>query len=122
MQPFEKAALAAKCIDDKKGKKLQVLQVGELTSIADYFVIASGTSTTQVKAIADEVIDKMKAQGEDAIHIEGFNSAMWILIDFADVVVHIFMEETRDFYGIERLWADAKHISISEMGIDTQEE
>ncbi len=122
MQPFEKAALAAKCIDDKKGKKLQVLQVGELTSIADYFVIASGTSSTQVKAIADEVIDKLKEAGEEPIHIEGFNSAMWILVDFADVVVHIFMEETRDFYGIERLWADAKHISIAELGIDTQEE
>ena len=122
MQPFEKAALAAKCIDDKKGKKLQVLQVGELTSIADYFVIASGTSSTQVKAIADEVIDKLKAAGEEPIHVEGFNSAMWILIDFADVVVHVFMEETRDFYGIERLWADAKHISISALGIDTQEE
>ncbi len=122
MQPFEKAALAAKCIDDKKGKKLQVLQVGELTSIADYFVIASGTSSTQVKAIADEVIDKMKQTGEEPIHIEGFNSAMWILIDFADVVVHVFMEETRDFYGIERLWADAKQISIADMGIDAQEE
>ncbi len=122
MQPFEKAALAAKCIDDKKGKKLQVLEVGELTSIADYFVIASGTSSTQVKAIADEVIDKMKAAGEEPIHVEGFHSAMWILIDFADVVVHIFMEETRDFYGIERLWADAKQISIADMGIDAREE
>lgn len=122
MQPFEKAALAAKCIDEKKGKKLSVLQVGELTSITDYFVIASGSSGTQVKAIADEVIDKMKAAGEEPIHVEGFNSAMWILIDFADVVVHIFMEETRDFYGIERLWADAKHISISELGIDAWEE
>ncbi len=122
MQPFEKASRIAKCIDDKKGKKLQVLQVGELTSIADYFVIASGTSSTQVKAIADEVIDKLKQLGEEPIHVEGFNSAMWVLIDYADVVVHIFMEETRDFYGIERLWADAKQISIGDMGIDAQEE
>lgn len=122
MQPFEKAALIAKCADDKKGKKLQVLHVGELTSIADYFVIVSGGSSTQVKAIADEVIDQLKLQGEEPIHVEGFNSAMWVLIDYADVVVHVFMEETRDFYGIERLWADAKHVRLADMGIDAQEE
>ena len=118
MQPFEKAALIAKCIDDKKGKKIQVLQVGELTSIADYFVIASATSSTQVKAIADEVEEKLRTQGEAPIHMEGFNSATWVLIDYADVVVHVFMEETREFYGIERLWADAKEIKIDGIGLD----
>ncbi len=118
MQPFEKAALIAQCIDDKKGKKIQVLQVGELTSVADYFVIASATSSTQVKAIADEVEEKLKLQGEEPMHIEGFHSATWVLLDYADVVVHVFMEETREFYGIERLWADAKEIKIDGIGLD----
>ncbi len=118
MQPFEKASWIAKSIDDKKGKKIQVLQVGELTSIADYFVIASATSSTQVKAIADAVEEKMKEMGEEILHLEGFHGATWVLMDYADVVVHIFMEETRDFYGIERLWADAKEIKIDGIGLD----
>lgn len=122
MQPNEKAALAVKSIDDKKGRKIQTLKVGELTSVADYFVIASGGSSTQVKAIADAVLEQFEKQGIEPIHVEGYSSALWILLDFADVVVHVFLEETREFYSIERLWADAKEVDFAKADGGAQEE
>ena len=112
MQAIEKAKKIVKCLDDKKGRRITLLEVGELTSISDYFVIASGGSATQVKAMADEVTDKMAEAGLTPVHIEGYHVASWILLDYGDVVVHIFLEETREFYDIERLWIDAKQISL----------
>ena len=76
--------------------------------MADYFVICSGTSTTHIKALADEVDVKMGEMGYPCLHKEGYNSARWILLDYADVVVHLFHEEDRKFYNLERLWSDGK--------------
>lgn len=112
MEALDKAKKIAKCLDDKKGRRITVLEVGELTSISDYFVVASGGSAPQVKAMADEVIEKLGEAGFTPVHIEGYNVATWILIDYSDVVVHIFSEETREFYDIERLWMDAKNIAL----------
>lgn len=112
MTAYEKAKKIAELIDNKKGRKITALEVGDLTSVCDYYIICSGGVATQVKAIADEVIDKMALCGEKANHIEGYSSASWILLDFADVAVHIFTEQTREFYSLERLWADAKQVKL----------
>lgn len=112
MQTKDKVRLIAKCLDDKKGRRIKALEVGELTTISDCFVIASGGSQTQVKALADNVTEKLAEKGLVPVHIEGYNIATWILLDYGDVIVHIFTEETREFYDIERLWSDAAEIEI----------
>lgn len=112
MQAIEKAKKIAACLDNKKGRRITVLEVGELTSISDYFVIASGGSAAQVKAMADEVEEKLREAGYAPVHMEGYQVATWILLDYSDVVVHIFLEETREFYDIERLWTDAKKMEL----------
>lgn len=115
METIDKVKLVAKCFDDKKAQDVISLEIGELTSIADYFVIGSGTSTTQVKAIADEIEEKMAEAGFNPAHREGYGGGMWILLDYSDVVCHVFYNETREFYGIERLWSDAPKLDIGEL-------
>lgn len=96
----------------KKAHDVKVLDVRGISPIADYFVICSGSSTTQVRAIADEVEDKLLQSGCCLLHKEGYDAARWILLDFGDVIIHIFHDEDRDFYGLERLWADAEVINF----------
>lgn len=115
MKPIDKVKLVAKCFDDKKAKDLLALKIGDLTGIADYFVIGSGGSAAQVKAIADEIEEKMSDKGFSPLHTEGYNSAVWVLLDYGDVVCHIFHSETREFYGLERLWSDAEKLSGSDL-------
>jgi ribosome-associated protein len=102
----------AKALDKKKGKKISVLKTGELTTIAEYFVICTGGSTTQIRALADECEKIAEEQGEELHHREG-HGGEWMLLDFSDVVVHLFLEEARDFYNLERLWADAQPIDLT---------
>jgi len=109
----EKAVKIAETLYNKKAQDIDVLNITGITIVADYFVICTGTSSTQVKALADEIILKMGEAEENALRIEGYQSATWVLIDFGNVVVHIFQNETREFYNIERLWADAKKIDIN---------
>jgi ribosome-associated protein len=108
----ELARQIAKLLDDKKAERITVLDIDKLTTLGDYFVIASGNSTTQVKALAAEIDEKLSAQGIQPKRIDGESSAMWILMDYYDVIVHIFYNETRDFYGLERLWADAEEVQL----------
>ena len=96
-------------IDDRKGKRIEQIEIKDITVVTDYFVIASGTSTTHVRGIADEVQFKMEQEGVKCAHIEGYETASWILLDFLDVVVHIFLEEERQFYNLERLWEDGSN-------------
>lgn len=110
MTALERAKQVAQLIDNKKGEDVRVLHIGTLTSIGDYFVVATGNSTTQVKALADEVDEKLSAEGLEPKRIEGYNSASWILMDYNDVIVHIFLKETREFYALERLWGDAPEV------------
>ena len=96
-------------LEDKKAKDVSTIDIKNVTVLADYFVICSGTSTTHIKAMADEVETKLKESGEQLFNNkQGYNSARWILLDYGSVIVHIFHEEDREFYNLERLWSDGK--------------
>ena len=97
---------AVKILDSKKAEDLVAIRVKDLTILAEYFIIANGTSTTQVKMLADEVEYQLGEMGIKPHKVEGYQSGNWIVLDYIDVVVHIFLTETREFYSLERLWAD----------------
>ena len=110
----EMIEVAVKALDGKKGKDIRVLHTAEQTTLADYFVICNGTSTTQVRALADAVEEAMSKAGEEPHHIEGHHGGEWTLLDYSSVVVHVFTEEGREFYSLERLWSDAAPVDISQ--------
>lgn len=112
MTSLELAREIAKILDSKKATDIKVLEIGELSSLGDYFVLASASNTTQTKALCDEIDDQMSKLGFEPRRIEGYQSASWILLDYVDVIVHIFYKETREFYSLERLWADVKQIEL----------
>ncbi|MBC8584371.1 ribosome silencing factor [Youxingia wuxianensis] len=112
MTSYEMVLKVAKLLDDKKAVDIKALEIKDLTTIGDYFVIASGTSNIQVKALADEVEEGLSKLGYEPRRIEGYQSAMWVVLDYYDVIVHIFYEQTREFYSLERLWADAPTIQL----------
>lgn len=103
---------AVKAIDSKKGENIEVIGITDLTILADYFVIATGTSTTQVKALAEEVEYKLSLEGVKPHHIEG-EKTPWVCLDYNSVIVHIFYKDQRDFYQLERLWEDGQKIDIT---------
>ena len=113
MTPKEIALECVRALDAKKGRDIKLLETGELTTLADYFVICSATSTTQIKALADVCEKTLKDAGEPPHHVEGHRGGTWILLDFSSVVVHIFNEEAREFYDLERLWSDAVPMDLS---------
>ena len=115
MTSLETAKLAAKAIDSKKGAQIKVIKVDGLSVIADYFVIATGYSSTQVKALADEVEFRLKEAGESVSRIEGHKNDTWILLDYVDVIVHVFSEEAREYYDLDKMWADGEAIDISDI-------
>ena len=119
MTPKEIALECVRALDAKKGRDIKLLETGELTTLADYFVICSATSTTQIKALADACEKALKDAGEPPHHIEGQRGGTWVLLDFSSVVVHIFNEEARKFYDLERLWSDAVPMDLS--GVLTQD-
>jgi ribosome-associated protein len=108
-----KAAFAA--LDDKMAEDIQVLDIGKISVIADYFIIASGSSPAQLKAMAEEVEEALYKTGYKLNHSEGSQSKEWVLLDFGDIVVHLFGKESRQFYNIERNWGDAVFISEEEL-------
>ena len=108
MTSLEIARAAAKALDSKLGKDIKIIKISDLTVIADYFVIATGTSNTQVRALADEVDYQLSQQGIKPLRTEGVESGSWILLDLNTVVVHVFKPDTREFYALERLWADGE--------------
>lgn len=103
----EAVARVVEAIEDRKGQQLLVLDLRGLSDAADYFVIASGTSDTHVRGIADGVVEALRQAGYPANHVEGLSGGRWVLLDFVDIVVHLFHPETRAFYRLERLWQDA---------------
>lgn len=105
---------AVRALDEKKAEDIEVIQITELSVVADYFVIANGTSNTHVRALAGEVEDQLSKLGVEADHIEG-RATGWILLDYGSVVVHVFHKESREYYNLERLWADGKMIDIQDM-------
>ena len=115
MTPKEMALLLAQAMDSKKGKDIRVLETDGVTTLADYFVLCSGSSAPQLKALADAGEKAMKKNGEQVHHIEGHRGGTWILQDYGDVVVHVFDKEARAFYDLDRLWADAKTVDLSDV-------
>ena len=119
MTPKETALLLAKALDSRKGINIKVLETGQLTTLADYFVLCSATSSTQIRALSDACEKAMKEQaGEAPHHVEGHRGGTWVLLDFSAVVVHIFNEEAREFYDLERLWSDATPVDISDILVE----
>lgn len=115
MTSLESAKLAAKAISEKKGVDIKIIRVDSVSVLADYFVIATGTSSTHVKALADEVEYKLSEAGISVSHIEGYRSNSWILLDYVDVIIHVFSDEAREYYDLERLWQDGEAIDISDI-------
>lgn len=112
-EAIEAALAAAAAIDDKKGLDIAVLDISELLVVTDIFVIASGTSNRHVRSLADEVEGKLKAElSRRPLRREGREHSRWVLLDYGDLVIHVFDQETRDYYQLERLWADAPVIEF----------
>jgi ribosome-associated protein len=109
------AAIAAKALDDKKARDVKILRTTEKTVLADYFVICNGTSSTHIKALVDEVDKQLSEAGEPPVRREGLRSDIWVLMDFGCVIVHVFTDEARKFYDLERLWSDAEVIESSSL-------
>ncbi|MEW5745099.1 MAG: ribosome silencing factor [Nitrospirota bacterium] len=114
IESIEKAELAARAALDKKAKDPVILELKGLTVIADYFIICSGESTTQVKAIADHVQEVLRKEGEKPLGVEGTDYAHWVLLDYGDVIVHVFEAETRAYYELEKFWLDAPRITVKD--------
>lgn len=112
MTSYEIATVLATALDAKKGQDIKVLKTENLTTLADYFVICTATSNTQVRAMSDACEHEMEVRGEQVHHIEGHRDNTWLLMDFSSVIVHIFTDEARKFYDLERLWSDAQLVEL----------
>ena len=114
MQAEKKCEIIVKALDSKKGLDIQLIKVSDITALTEYFVLATGTSSTQVRALAEEAEFQMSQAGVEPHHTEG-KSTGWILLGYGDVVVHVLNEQSREFYDLERLWADGEKIDISDI-------
>jgi len=111
MEALEKAKYIAGVLDEKKAREVTILGIAEKSTLGDFFVIATGTSSTQVKSLADEVEYKLETEcAIPAPRREGYSSANWILLDYGDVIVHIFDRDSREFFKLDKLWADAESV------------
>lgn len=117
MTPKEIALKAVQILDSKKAEDIKVIEVTEQTIVADYFVIASGTSSTHVKSLADDVEYELEQLGVHDGHIEG-RATGWVLLDYGAVLVHVFDKESREYYNLERLWTDAQSVDLSDILTD----
>jgi ribosome-associated protein len=113
MTSLELAKEAVKILDNKKALDLKIIGIKDISVIADYFVLATGTSSTHVKALADEVEFQIKQIGTTPEHIDGYRSNSWIILDYSDVIVHVFTPEAREFYNLDRLWQDGEILDLS---------
>ena len=109
------AAMAVDALEDRKGEDVRVIDISEISTLADYFIIAAGTNHNQVQALADNVQEKLGRSGYTTKNVEGYESAHWILLDFGDIIVHVFDSENRLFYDLERIWRDGKKISKEDL-------
>ncbi|MCQ2513529.1 MAG: ribosome silencing factor [Ruminococcus sp.] len=115
MTSYEQSIMIAKALSSKKGLDINVIEIKDVSVLADYMVIATGTSTTQVKALADEVEYQLDKAGISVSHIEGHRSNSWILLDYIDVIVNVFSDEAREFYDLDRLWQDGKSVDLTDI-------
>ncbi|MBR7143113.1 MAG: ribosome silencing factor [Clostridia bacterium] len=115
-EALDLAKRAVQILDSKKAEDIRLIEIGDLTVLADYFVIANGTSTTQVRALADEIAFRIHEEtGVSPLRTEGYDGSNWILIDYGYVVIHVFYRETREFYNLEKLWADGRQVDVSDL-------
>ena len=113
LSPREIAEIAVKALDSKRAKDIKLLYVEEQTVLADYYVLATGNSNTQINALSGEVEHKLAEAGVTVGHIEGFGNGTWVLMDYGCVAVNIFSREARDFYNLDKLWSDSENIDIT---------
>lgn len=119
----EMTSLAIKALEDKKGNDIRVIDIQDVSIIADYFIIASGSNRNQVQTMADNVEEVLGRAGYEPRQLEGYGTATWILMDYNDIIVHIFSEEDRLFYDLERIWRDGKNVDIEEFkNVDSKAE
>ena len=109
------ARLAYQALDDKKGEDIQVIDISQVSVLADYFIIANGNSESQVRALVDNVEEELSNAGYEMTQREGYGSGNWVLMDFGEIIVHVFDKENRLFYDLERIWRDGKHVDFSEL-------
>ena len=115
MTSLELAKETVKILDEKKAMDLKIIGIKDISVIADYFVFSTGTSSTHVKSLAEEVEFKLKQLGVSPEHVDGYRSNSWVLLDYGNVMVHIFTADAREFYNLDRLWQDAEKIDISDI-------
>ncbi len=109
----EMAEIAVKALDSKKGKEIRLIRIDKITTLAEYFVICTGTSNTQINALCDAVEKELTEKGEEPLHREGYRGGTWVLLDYGCIVVHVFNDEARKFYSLEHLWADGEEVDLS---------
>lgn len=114
MDSKEAAKIVITAMDEKKAEDIRVIGIEEISSIADYFIIASGKNVNQVHAIADEIEEKLGRAGLSPKQVEGYQNANWVLMDYGDLIVHVFDQDNRLFYNLERIWKDGKTIDPAE--------
>ena len=114
-QSRDMTKLAISALEDKKAEDIRVIDISEVSVVADYFIIANGSNRSQIQALCDNVEEKLGRAGTPAKQIEGYDTANWILLDFGDIIVHIFDKENRLLYDLERIWRDGKQIELSDM-------
>ena len=107
--------LAYSALEDKKGEDIKIIDISGVSVIADYFIIASGTNRNQVQTLVDNTQEALHKAGYESKQIEGYQSGDWILMDYGDIIIHVFSQENRLFYNLERIWRDGKNIAIEEM-------
>lgn len=115
VQAKEMAKIAYHALDEKKGEDIRIIDIAGISVLADYFIIANGSSESQVQAMVDNVEEEMHKAGYSLKQREGYGSGNWVLLDFGDVIVHVFDKENRLFYDLERIWRDGKNIGIAEL-------
>lgn len=115
LSSYEITRIAVRALDSKQARDIQILKTDKVTVLADYFIICTATSDTHGKTLADEVDKQLSEAGEPVIRREGYRSGGWTLMDFGCVVVHIFSEDMREFYSLDRLWSDAEKLDVSEL-------
>ena len=113
MESREMAKLAEKALEDKKGEEIRIIDISKVSVLADYFIIANGSNRSQVQALSDNVAEMLGRAGVNAKQVEGYETANWVLLDFGDVIVHVFDKENRLFYDLERIWRDGSFVDCT---------
>ena len=109
------AQLAYQALDDKKGEDIKIIDISEISVLADYFIIANGSNESQVRALVENVEDTLSKEGFEPKQREGYGLGNWVLLDFGNIIVHVFDKENRLFYDLERIWRDGKHMDIEQL-------